>query len=112
MQKTGLPENFISTGLILIPLFKVPHFDIFIFTFSWIETKLQDEGSVFNPYEALDEVGTVYMRIPANKQGTGKIQIKLQGSIKEIEAVTAESATIPTGTSIRVVDHLTEQVAN
>lgn len=72
--------------------------------------RLQDDGSVFNPYEALDEVGTVYMRIPANKQGVGKIQIKLQGSIKEIEAVTAESSTIPTGTSIRVVDIIDDKI--
>lgn len=72
--------------------------------------KLQDDGSVFNPYEALDEVGTVYMRIPANKQGAGKIQIKLQGSIKEIEAITSESATIPTGTSIRVIDIIDDKV--
>ncbi len=72
--------------------------------------KLQDDGSVFNPYEALDEVGTVYMRIPANKQGAGKIQIKLQGSIKEIEAITAESTTIPTGASIRVVDIVDDKI--
>lgn len=72
--------------------------------------RLQDEGSVFNPYEALDEIGTVYMRIPANKQGAGKIQIKLQGSIKEIEAITAETAMIPTGTSIRVVDIIDDKI--
>ena len=72
--------------------------------------RLQDDGSIFNPYEALDEIGTVYMRIPANKQGAGKIQIKLQGSIKEIEAITTETEMITTGTSIRVVDIIDDKI--
>lgn len=76
----------------------------------YIFAKLQDDGSVYNPYEAIDEIGTVYLRIPANKQGKGKIQIKLQGSIIEVEAVTAESTIIPTGTAVRVIDILDSSV--
>lgn len=72
--------------------------------------KLQDDGSVYNPYEAIDEIGTVYLRIPALKQGKGKIQIKLQGSIIEVEAITNEAETIPTGTAIRVIDVLDREV--
>lgn len=66
--------------------------------------RLQDDGSVFDPYEAIDEIGTVYMRIPPNQQGVGKIQIKLQGSVREIEAITRDSELIPTGAAIRVID--------
>ncbi len=72
--------------------------------------RLQDDGSVFDPYEAIDEVGTVYMRIPPNQEGSGKIQIKLQGSIKEIEAVTRDGELIPTGTAVRVIDILDEKI--
>lgn len=72
--------------------------------------KLQDDGSVYNPYEAIDEIGKVYLRIPALKQGKGKIQIKLQGSIIEVEAVTNEPETIQTGTAVRVVDVLDRDV--
>lgn len=75
----------------------------------YLFARLQDDGSVFNPYEAVDEVGTVYIRIPANQQGTGKIQIKLQGSIKEMEAVTRDSEQIPTGAAIRVIDILDDE---
>lgn len=75
----------------------------------YLFARLQDDGSVFNPYEAVDEVGTVYIRIPANQQGAGKIQIKLQGSIKEMEAVTRDSEQIPTGAAIRVIDILDDE---
>jgi hypothetical protein len=76
----------------------------------YLFSRLQDDGSVFDPYEALDEVGTVYMRIPGAQQGSGKIQIKLQGSIKEIEAVTRDGELIPTGTAVRVIDILDEKI--
>lgn len=72
-------------------------------------TKLQDNGSVFNPYEAIDTIGTVYLRIPANEGGTGKIQIELQGALKEIDAISYEKQLIPTGTSIRVVDIIDDE---
>ena len=76
----------------------------------YVFAKLQDDGNVYNPYEAIDEIGKVYLRIPALKQGKGKIQIKLQGSIIEVEAVTNEAETIPTGTAVRVVDILDRDV--
>lgn len=71
--------------------------------------RLQEDGSV-DIYEAIDEVGTVYMKIPANQQGNGKIQIKLQGSIKEMEAMTRDGEQIPTGAPIRVVDILDDDI--
>jgi len=76
----------------------------------YLFARLQDDGSVFDPYEALDEVGTVYMKIPAGQQGNGKIQIKLQGSIKEVEAVTRDGEPILMGTAVRVIDILDEKI--
>jgi membrane protein implicated in regulation of membrane protease activity len=76
----------------------------------YLFVRLQDDGSIFNAYEAIDEVGTVYLRIPAAQQGQGRIQVKLQGSIKEIEAVTRDGAVIPTGASVRIVDVLDNNI--
>ncbi|MFT6150397.1 MAG: hypothetical protein ACJAUH_003102 [Saprospiraceae bacterium] len=76
----------------------------------YLFARLQDDGSVFDPYEALDEVGTVYMKIPAGQQGSGKVQIKLQGSIKEVEAVTRDGEPIPMGTAVRIIDILDEKI--
>ncbi len=72
--------------------------------------RLQDDGSVFNAYEAIDEIGTVYLRIPPMQQGVGKVQIKLQGSLKEVDAVTRDDEQIPTGASIKVIDVIDEKI--
>lgn len=73
-------------------------------------TKMEDSGSVFNPYEALDQEGTVYLRIPPNQEGKGKIQITLQGALKEIDAMSNENKIIPTGAAIRVVDIIDDKI--
>lgn len=47
--------------------------------------------------------GSVYVPIPAGKQQAGKVQVKLQGRLMELEAVTAGNERLPTGTKVRVV---------
>lgn len=76
----------------------------------YLFARLQDDGSVFNAYEAIDELGTVYLRIPALQQGSGKIQIKLQGSLKEVDAVTHDNEQIPTGASIKVIGVIDDKI--
>jgi hypothetical protein len=53
--------------------------------------------------------GEVYIPIPANKNGQGKIHIKIRGAIKELDAVT-DGDTIPTGTTIRVLEVLNNDI--
>ena len=44
----------------------------------------------------------VYLRIPATREGQGKVQISLLGSVQEISAMT-DGAFIPTGARVRVI---------
>ncbi len=71
-------------------------------------SKLSEEGKV-DVKEALYNTGEVYLPIPANKNGTGKIHIKVSGTLREVEAVTDGDA-IPTGSSVKVVDVLNDNV--
>ncbi len=66
--------------------------------------KLQSSGTL-NLDNALDGLGEVYLIIPGENSGTGKIQIKVQGSLRELDAIT-EGEEIPTGSTIRVIDVL------
>lgn len=50
---------------------------------------------------ALDKTGTVYLSIPAHKSGFGKLQINIQGSLRELNALT-EGEAIPTGALVKV----------
>lgn len=66
--------------------------------------KLQSSGTL-NLDNALGSTGEVYLVIPGDKSGTGKVQMKVQGSLRELDAITTGEA-IPTGAPIRVIDVL------
>jgi hypothetical protein len=64
--------------------------------------KLTETGSL-NMNNALNGEGEVYLTIPKNKEGYGKIQIKVQGALRELEAVTTDPEDCKTGTIVKVV---------
>ncbi len=53
---------------------------------------------------SLGKHATVYVPIPANQEGCGKIQIRLQNRIAEYAAMTSEAEKLPTGAKVVVVD--------
>ena len=63
--------------------------------------KLQADGSV-RIHRAVGRHGTVYLRIPGNKSGTGKIQFNLQNRTMEYLAITA-GPDLPTGAKVVVI---------
>ena len=54
--------------------------------------------------EALHKTGEVYLTIPGNKEGQGKIYIQVGTSLREVDAITEHLTTIPIGTLIRVTE--------
>jgi len=73
---------------------------IFIFLFRQM-MKLQSNGA-FNINDAVGKVCDVYMRIPAENQGLGKVQISFNGSVQELDARTSGEQ-IPSGSKVRVL---------
>lgn len=65
--------------------------------------KLQESGSL-NMQNALNAEGEVYLTIPKNKEGMGKIQIKIQGSLRELDAVTKDDVDLTRGQIVRVTE--------
>jgi hypothetical protein len=63
---------------------------------------LQSEGNV-RIHRAVGQHGNVYLRVPGNRSGSGKIQFNLQNRTMEYLAVTA-GPDLPTGTKVVVVD--------
>jgi membrane protein implicated in regulation of membrane protease activity len=66
-------------------------------------TKLQESGTM-QIDNAIGQQGEVYLTIPAKKEGTGKIQVVVQGSLRTLDAVTEETEDIKTGSFVEVVD--------
>jgi hypothetical protein len=63
--------------------------------------RLKADGTV-RVNNAVGHTGTVYLRVPANKTGPGKVTLNLQNRTVELEAYTS-SDELPTGTPIQVV---------
>ena len=60
--------------------------------------RLQTTGTV-NMFAAVGSEGSVYLTV--SKEG-GRVQINFANRLREFEAISADGATIPTGTPIRV----------
>ncbi len=76
----------------------------FVWLFFIIIKQIQKlaEDNTFKLEHALLKSGTVYLSIPAQKQGVGKISISVKGSQKELNAVSLTDR-IETGAAIKVV---------
>ncbi len=61
-----------------------------------------DDGTV-SIHGAVGATGTVYLTIPGERKGAGKVTLTLQNRIVEYQAVTSD-APLPTGAPIMVVD--------
>lgn len=70
--------------------------------FKWI-SGMQESGNIDVYKSAVDCTGKVYLAIPAERKGEGKVQITINNAVREYNAVTDGDA-LPTGADIRVVE--------
>ncbi len=74
--------------------------------FKWL-SGMQQSGNIDVRRQAVGCTGKVYLTVPANREGTGKVQININDSVREFEAVT-DGTRLPTGVQIRVVEVISE----
>jgi len=75
-----------------------------MYLFKWL-SGMQQSGNINVFKSAVGCQGKVYLTIPGERQGTGKIQITINNSVREYSAVT-DGDTLKTGTDIRVIEVL------
>jgi hypothetical protein len=64
-------------------------------------SKLKYSGTM-DITNAMNQVGEAYLFIPAKRGGMGKVHVKVQGTLRELQALTDDAADIPTGKIIKV----------
>ena len=74
--------------------------------FKWL-SGMQQSGNIDVHTAAVGCEGKVYLVIPAERSGEGKVQITINNAVREYDAVTDGDA-IKTGTPIRVVEVLND----
>lgn len=65
-----------------------------------MQSKLQSQGNI-DPKNAVGKTARVYLRIPAENSGFGKIQVKVQSRTAEFSAFT-NGVELPTGATVRI----------
>ncbi len=71
--------------------------------------RLAEDGT-FNIKNTLGQSATVYLPIPAERQGQGKINVMVHNRFLELSAMTNEHRTIKTGESVRIIDIVNDSV--
>lgn len=66
-------------------------------------SKLTSSGTL-KMQNALNSIGEVYLTVGANRSKTGKIQIKIQGALRELEALTDADEDLKQGRIIKVIE--------
>ena len=70
--------------------------------FKWLNS-MQQSGNIDVYKAAVGCQGRCYLHIPAERSGEGKVQITIQGAVREYNAVTDGDA-IKTGTPVKVIE--------
>lgn len=65
--------------------------------------KLNDSGTL-NFKNAIGAVGEVYLTIGANRSSIGKVHVKIQGALRELEALTDSETALKSSAVIKVKD--------
>src|SRR5678816_2278414 len=76
---------------------------MFIVAYLMYKFSQLEQSGTLNLYHALDQQGEVYIPMPGERKGQGKIQLKVDGRMRELDAIT-DGAPLKTGDMIRVVE--------
>lgn len=81
---------------------------VVMFLFKWLGS-MQQSGNIDISTQAAGCTGKVYLTIPAARSGVGKVQININNSVREYDALT-DGGSLPTGSAITVVDYIGESL--
>ena len=68
------------------------------------------ESGTMDINRAKGGVGEVYLTVKAQRGNIGQVQIKVQGSLRTLEAITDDHLDLPTGTVISVTDVINDNI--
>lgn len=78
---------------------------LFLVLFFWAinQVKKLAEDNTFRLEQTIGKVAEVYLAIPADMGGKGKVLVSVQGSTHELEAITSSATKLETGSMVKVL---------
>jgi len=71
--------------------------------------KSGEDGSM-KIQHAIGQFGEVYLAIPSKRSGLGKIQVKVTGSLRTLDAMTDDEVSLQTGQIIKVIQVVNDNI--
>jgi hypothetical protein len=101
-EMATLPTIIISTiaGLVMMVLTTL--------LFFWM-AKMTQSGTL-KIKNAIGVIGEVYLPIGAQRSSIGKVQINVQGSLRELDAITDEQQDLKTNAMVKVVEIVSSEI--
>ena len=87
-------------AILIAVLFGLAALILVAFFFKWA-MKLRSNGSL-NIKNAIGKTGEVYMTVPANAKGKGKVNVVIQERYTELEAITKGDSDLKYGTRVKI----------
>lgn len=109
MSWTAILLKSSITSTVLLMVIAVIAGGLLVFAVMWMFrwlSQMQQSGNIDVFKLAVGCQGKVYLTIPAARSGAGKVQITINESVREYDAVTDSDTPIKTGTPVRVVEAL------
>jgi hypothetical protein len=92
-----------SSWILILLAFAVGALFVYLFFVVIKQVQKLAEDNTFNINNVIGKTASVYLRIPGHKSGYGKVQVSVNGSFHELNAIT-NGDEIPTGTMIKVME--------
>jgi hypothetical protein len=75
---------------------------MFVMAFLIYQMRKMTSSGTLIMKNAIGQIGSVYLTIGANRSRLGKVQVTVQGALRELEALTDENEAITTNTVVQV----------
>lgn len=91
-----------NTPLLILASIIVGTLFVGVFVFMFRNLRRLEHTARYDLHDAVGQIADVYLRIPAERKGEGKIQTAFGGSVQELPAVT-DGDDIPSGSKVRIL---------
>jgi hypothetical protein len=90
-----------NTSLLILVSLLVGFAFVYFFFFIIRQIQKLGEDNTFKAEKTINQIADVYLAIPGRMQGKGKIMVSLNGSVRELDAMT-EQEKIETNATVRI----------
>jgi hypothetical protein len=78
-------------------------------TLFYMISKLNDSGTLITK-NAIGAIGDVYLTVGASRSRIGKVNVRIQGALRELEGLTDDKEDLEQGTVVKVIDVTTNGI--